>query len=212
GKDSMKNDYVWEDLKISVLPTLLFSVIGKIEDVRNAVSMDFKNAGDAIYIVGLTDARMAYSEYFCLMQRGEETEVPLPHREINREIFYRLHNLMKMNIIKSCHDISDGGLAVALAESAFAGGLGAEIEIKEVPCTVEMREDFILFSETPGRFILTVGERERSQFENLMKGVPLCFLGYVSDSGIFTIKKDGKELIRENIENLMKSFLKTLDF
>ncbi len=212
GKDSMKNDYIWEQVRISVLPTLLFSVIGKIEDVRNAVSMDFKKAGDLIYIAGLTDPRMAYSEYFYLMGKESETEVPRPHKEINREIFYRLHNLMKMRLIWSCHDVSDGGLAVALAESAFAGGFGAETDIGKVPLTSPMREDFILFSETPGRFILTVDEKDKEQFESLMKGVPFALLGNVRDSANLVVKNGDRVLFSESIGSLMESFLKTLDF
>lgn len=212
GKDSMKNDYIWENIKISVLPTLLFSVIGKIEDVRNAVSMDFKSPSDLIYVVGLTDPRMAYSEYFYLMGRESETEVPLPHKEINREVFYRLHNIMKMRLIRSCHDISDGGLAVSLAESAFAGGYGIEVDIDNVPVTSEMRDDFLLFSETPGRFVVSIGKENKDKFENLMKGVPFAFIGYVSDSRELVIKRGGRVIIAEEIDKLKKSFIKTLDF
>ncbi|MCX7943632.1 MAG: AIR synthase-related protein [Deltaproteobacteria bacterium] len=212
GKDSMKNDYIWDEIKISVLPTLLFSVIGKINDVRKAVSMDFKGAGDLIYILGLTDMRMAFSEYFYLMNKEFETEVPLPHKEINRELYYRLHNLMELGLIRSCHDISDGGLAVALAESAFAGGFGADVEIKDVPVTVPMREDFILFSETPGRFVVTIAAEKKDQFENLMKGVPFAMLGFVNNSPNFLIKNNGSILVKEDINKLKESFLKTLDF
>ncbi len=212
GKDSMKNDYIWEDIKISVLPTLLFSIIGKIEDVRDAVSMDFKNSGDLIYVVGLTDPRMAYSEYFYLMGKESETEVPLPHKELNREIFYRIYNLIKMRIVKSCHDVSDGGLAVALAESAFAGGLGAEIDMSDVPTSVKMRDDFILFSETPGRFIISIDSKHREEIERLLNGVPYAYIGRVSDSSYLLIKRSNDVIIDEEILRLKESFLKTLDF
>lgn len=212
GKDSMKNDYIWEDIKISVLPTLLFSIIGKIKDVRDSVSMDFKNSGDLIYIMGLTDFRMAYSEYFYLMGRESETEVPLPHKEINRELFFRLHNLINMKFIKSCHDISDGGLAVALAESSFAGGLGAEVDIESMPKTAEMRDDFMLFSETPGRFIVTIDSGKREEFERLIKGLPFAYVGTVSDKTRLIIKSGAKVLIDEDIRRLKESFIKTLDF
>lgn len=212
GKDSMKNDYIWGSIKISVLPTLLFSIIGKIEDVRNAVSMDFKKAGDLIYIIGITDPRMAYSEYFYLMGRESETEVPLPHKEINREIYFRLHNLMKKRLIKSCHDISDGGLAVSLAESSFAGGLGAEVDIKDIPATLKMREDFLLFSETPGRFIVSIDRTSKEEFEDMMRGIPLALIGSTTDSDELIIKYGQKVLVKDKIEALKSSFLRTLDF
>ncbi|MGB9599954.1 MAG: AIR synthase-related protein, partial [Myxococcota bacterium] len=212
GKDSMKNDYLFGNIKISVLPTLLFSIIGRIEDVRNAVSMDFKKVGDIIYIIGLTDFRMAYSEYLYLMGKESETEVPLPHKEVNREIFFRLHNLMKMRLIRSCHDISDGGLAVAVAESSFAGCLGAEVDIDNVPRTLDMREDFILFSETPGRFIVSIEQKDREEFERLIKGLPYALIGEVNDSERLIIKRGKKILLDEDIKRLKDSFIKTLDF
>ncbi|MGC8927270.1 MAG: phosphoribosylformylglycinamidine synthase subunit PurL [Myxococcota bacterium] len=212
GKDSMKNDYLFGNIKISVLPTLLFSIIGRIEDVRNAVSMDFKKVGDIIYIIGLTDFRMAYSEYLYLMGKESETEVPLPHKEVNREIFFRLHNLMKMRLIRSCHDISDGGLAVAVAESSFAGCLGAEVDIDNVPRTLDMREDFILFSETPGRFIISIEQKDREEFERLIKGIPYALIGEVNDSERLIIKRGKKILLDEDIKRLKDSFIKTLDF
>jgi len=212
GKDSMKNDYIWGDLKISILPTLLFSIIGKIEDVRNAVSMDFKENKDLIYIIGLTDGRMAYSEYLYLMGRQDEGEVPLPHKEISLEIFHRLHNIMKRGLIRSCHDISDGGLAVCIAESSFAGDLGAVVDISDVPVTMDLREDFILFSETPGRFIVSIRKEDREEFESLIKGVPYGLIGEVQDQKRLIIRYKERVLIDEDILRLKESFTKTLDF
>jgi len=212
GKDSMKNDYIWGDLKISILPTLLFSIIGKIEDVRNAVSMDFKESKDLIYIIGLTDGRMAYSEYLYLMGRQDEGEVPLPHKEISLEIFHRLHNIMKRGLIRSCHDISDGGLAVCIAESSFAGDLGAVVDISDVPVTMDLREDFILFSETPGRFIVSIRKEDREEFESLIKGVPYSLIGEVQDQKRLIIRYKERVLIDEDILRLKESFTKTLDF
>jgi len=212
GKDSMKNDYIWGDLKISILPTLLFSIIGKIEDVRNAVSMDFKESKDLIYIIGLTDGRMAYSEYLYLMGRQDEGEVPLPHKEISLEIFHRLHNIMKRGLIRSCHDISDGGLAVCIAESSFAGDLGAVVDISDVPVTMDLREDFILFSETPGRFIVSIRKEDREEFESLIKGVPYGLIGEVQDQKRLIIRYKERVLIDEDILRLKESFTKTLDF
>ena len=212
GKDSMKNDYIWGDIKISILPTLLFSVIGKIEDVRMAVSMDFKNSGDLVYVVGLTDGRMAYSEYLYLMGRQDEGEVPIPHKELSLEIFHRLHNIMKKGLIRSCHDISDGGLAVCIAESSLAGGLGAMIDIKDVPRAMDMRDDFLLFSETPGRFIVSIDRKDKEEFESLMRGIPYSLLGEVSNNPTLVIKNSNSVLINEDIKRLKESFIKTLDF
>lgn len=212
GKDSMKNDYKWGDVKISVLPTLLFSVIGKIEDVRMAISMDFKSDGDLIYIVGLTDPRLGYSEYLYLLGRESEMEVPLPHKEVLREIIYRLHNIIKMGLIRSCHDISDGGLAVAVSESAFAGGFGAEIDIAGMPRTTDMRDDLLIFSETPGRFIVSIRRDTRERFEALMSRVPFALLGEVRSDPLLIIRNAKKVLIEEDINRLKLSFKKTLDF
>ncbi len=129
GKDSMKNDYSIGNTKISVPPTLLYSVIGKIADVRKAVTMDAKRPQDLVYILGETRDELGGSEWFA--QNGAiGNKVPQVDTKEAMKLYRALHKAIKAGLVASCHDCSDGGLGVALAETAFAGGLGLEHRFK----------------------------------------------------------------------------------
>jgi phosphoribosylformylglycinamidine synthase len=174
GKDSMKNDYVNGDLRISIPPTLLVSAISKTQDVRKAVTIDFKEAGDLIIVLGTTSAELAGSEYFSHLGLSGN----IPPKVDGKQAFatYRaLEKAIKAGIIRSCHDISDGGLGVALAESAFSGGLGAEVDLGAVPQAGVFRDDYLLFSESQSRFVLTIRaadlDRFKKSFGSLSYGV-----------------------------------------
>ncbi|HWI40264.1 MAG TPA: AIR synthase-related protein, partial [Verrucomicrobiae bacterium] len=128
GKDSMKNDFYDGSVKISIPPTILFSVIGKIEDIRQSVTMDAKRAGDLVYLLGETADELGASEYLAL--RGEVgNRVPKVDSAKALRRYRAYHDAVVGGLVASCHDLSDGGLAVAAAESAFAGGFGMRIDL-----------------------------------------------------------------------------------
>jgi len=118
GKDSMKNDFFDGVTKISIPPTVLFSVIGKMDDVRKAVTMDAKRPGDIVYLLGRTAFELGGSEYYaakgCVGNR-----VPLVDAEKALQRYRAYSEAVDKGLVASCHDLSDGGLAVALAETAF---------------------------------------------------------------------------------------------
>jgi phosphoribosylformylglycinamidine synthase subunit PurSL len=121
GKDSMKNDYSIGDTKVSVPPTMMFSVMGKIPDIRKSITMDVKDEGDLVYIVGETRKEIGSTEYIDeLGLKGVSVPRVDPQKAIDS--YRKIFNAIQNNLIKSCHDCSDGGIAVSLAESAFAGG------------------------------------------------------------------------------------------
>ena len=132
GKDSMKNDYRVGDAKISIPPTVLFSVLGVIEDVTTVVTMDAKRPGDVVYVLGMTRAELGGSEYYALLGHLGDS-VPRVDATVARRLYEALSAAMARGLVASCHDCSDGGLGVALAETAFAGGLGMEIDLRLVP-------------------------------------------------------------------------------
>jgi len=111
GKDSMKNDYMVEGIKISIPPTLLFSVIAKIDDVRRAVTMDAKKAGDLVYLLGPTAAELGGSEYGARHQ-GVGGQVPKVNAAEAKARYQALHQAITAGLVASCHDCSDGGLAL----------------------------------------------------------------------------------------------------
>ena len=209
GKDSMKNDYMIEDIKISIPPTLLFSVVAKIDDVRKAVTMDAKKPGDMVYVLGATRDELGGSEYYAMMGFTGKN-VPKVDADSAIERYKKLHTAIKQGLISSCHDCSDGGLGVALAETAFSGGLGMEIDLRKVPVEGLERNDKILFSETPGRFVVTIPPENKEKFENVIK-IDFSCIGRVTKNPEFIVKGiNGKIIINSNIEELKKAWKQTL--
>jgi phosphoribosylformylglycinamidine synthase len=98
-----------------------------------------------------------------------------------KEIYRRLHEEILKGNISSCHDCSDGGLGVALAESAFAGDLGMDIDLRKVPFKGSPRDDFILFSESQSRFVITINPERKAPFEEAFKGLPFGLIGIVKE-------------------------------
>jgi phosphoribosylformylglycinamidine synthase subunit PurSL len=181
GKDSMKNDYHIGDTKISIPPTVLFSAFGIVPDVRFSVTPDFKRPGDAIYVLGITRNETGASEYFAAkgFVGNDVPKVIDPEGAIR--MYRALHSAMKAGLVASCHDLSDGGLGVALSESAFSGVLGAEVRLERLRLEGVDRDDVALFSETPCRFLVSVRSVDRDRFENAMRGFPVGRVGEVAE-------------------------------
>ncbi|QER42920.1 phosphoribosylformylglycinamidine synthase [Thermodesulfobacterium sp. TA1] len=228
GKDSMKNDYLMGlglnpnepnpygvgtilpdgSLKISIPPTLLFSVVAVIPKVTFAQTMEVKAPGDLVYLLGLTKEELAGSEYLNLVGiKGGF--VPKPDAFINKKLYLRLRNAIYAGLVSSAHDVSDGGLAVCLAEKAFSGGFGIIVDLTAVAYQGEKREDFILFSESPGRIVVTVKKEKAQDFEALMQGLPFSLIGETTEEPYLMIKGFGeKVLIREPLKELKEAWQK----
>jgi phosphoribosylformylglycinamidine synthase len=212
GKDSMKNDYSIGLTKISVPPTLLYSVIGKIKDVRKAVTMDTKRPQDLVYIIGKTFDELGGSEYFALHNAiGNK----VPQVDVKKAIkkYRALHKATQAGLVASCHDCSDGGLGIALIETAFAGGLGMSVDLKGVPYRGKKRNDYILFSETASRFVVTIHPKDKSRFEKIMAGNIMSEIGFVSNDRLFQVTGlNGKLILKEKINKLKEAWQKPLNF
>ncbi|MDR2018038.1 MAG: phosphoribosylformylglycinamidine synthase [Syntrophobacterales bacterium] len=187
GKDSMKNDYIFKDIKISVPQTVLISAISVIDDVSRAVTMDFKEGGDLVIIIGKTYGEMGGSEYFASLGLHGNISPRVRGRSA-KTIYTRLERAIRNGIIRSCHDVSDGGIACSLAESAFAGGLGVDIDLSRVPSAGVFRDDLLLFSESQSRFIVSVRESDYKAFQALMKSVSYSVIGTVRKDDSFVLK------------------------
>ena len=212
GKDSMKNDYQIGRTKISIPPTILYSVIGFIRDVRQAVTMDAKHPGDLVYIVGETKEELGGSEWFASKKWIGNT-VPRVNAANALKIYRALHRAMQKGVVASCHDCSDGGMAVAMAETALAGMLGMDIDLKHVPYTGRKRNDYLLFSETASRFIVTVHPENQRLFDKIMTGNVTGLIGCVTEKPFLEIRGlEGKTMIRETLKALKKAWQKTLNF
>ncbi|MGB5217635.1 MAG: AIR synthase-related protein [Smithella sp.] len=212
GKDSMKNDYQIGKTKISIPPTILYSVIGPIRDVRKVVTMDAKQPGDLVYIVGETAEEMGGSEWFA-MKNFIGNNLPKVDARKALKIYRSLHQAIKAGLIASCHDCSDGGLAVALAETALAGMLGMTIDLQAVPYRGRKRNDCILFSESASRLVVTLRPENQSSFEKIMQGSVIGKIGVVTHDDRLTVTGiENKTMICEKISALKSAWQKTLNF
>ena len=212
GKDSMKNDYHIGNVKISIPPTLLFSTMGKIEDVRKAVTLDAKRPGDLVYILGETYHELGGSEWYA-MHGFTGNQVPKVNAQKAKALYDALSRAMNAGLVASCHDCSDGGAGVAIAETAFAGGLGMLIHIALFPSSGIDRNDTLLFSESQSRFVVTISPAAKKSFEAMMKGIAMSQVGEVLAEGLLKIDGiDGERIIEEDINELKAVWQRPLNF
>ena len=211
GKDSLYNEFEHEGEVISIPHTLLISAISVMEDVNRAISMDFKGAGDLIYIVGTTHNELGGSEYFKLHGfTGNSVPKVNPHQ--GKELMDRLSMATERGLVRACHDCSEGGIGVAVAEMAFAGGLGATVYLKSVPVGEPIdRDDLILFSESNSRFLVEVAPENKGEFEEGMKGISFAAIGQVTNSEVLEIYGlDGRRIVLKSLSQLKEAWQKPI--
>jgi len=213
GKDSMKNDFYDGAVKISIPPTLLFSVIGRIEDIRKAVTLDVKRPGDIVYLLGKTGDELGGSEYLGLQGKiGNKVPVVDTGRAYKRYRAY--HEAVLAGLVASCHDLSDGGLAVAVAESAFAGGFGLRLDLSRLLWKGDdgaKSDAALLFSESASRHLVTVHPERRDEFEAVMGGNCFASIGVVTEEPVLAITGlGGSTVVRAGLAELKEAWQKTL--
>jgi phosphoribosylformylglycinamidine synthase len=189
GKDSLNNEFSYIDAdgnrqSIAIPPTLLISALGQVDDVNHCVTMDLKQPGNLLYIVGLTDNELGGSHYALVRQLsgGRVPRVDVPRA---RATFAAVHGAIAGGLVRACHDLSEGGLAVAAAEMAFAGGLGARLDLAHLPTPDRANLDSAarLFSESNSRFLCEVEPADTEAFEQQMGDLPWARIGEVTDAG-----------------------------
>ncbi len=200
GKDSLYNESVLGP----VTPSLLITALGIIPDVRKAISSDLKKPGNLIYIVGKTYAELGGSEYFRL-HGAMGNSVPKVNAAEAKKIFDGITAAIDAGYVRACHDLSEGGLAVAAAEMVMGSKYGMEIDISNIPQENVNRNDFILFSESNSRFLVEVKESYKEAFEKLMKGAVYANIGHVIEENSLKIGN----LISVNVEELRKYWKET---
>lgn len=214
GKDSMKNDYGSGKDKISIPPTLLFSLFGDHPDVRNSATSDFKDAGDRIYLVGNSQQELGASELsFMMRERNSDNgiggNVPLLlHPEKNLATYRQLSRTIHQGWVKTAHDCSEGGLAVALAEMCIGGRIGASIDIDGTGNGDLWAR---LWGESLGRIVVAVKPEHESDFLATMKGHPTTILGEVTASSVLEMVDGETTLISSDVNALADAWKGTLD-
>jgi phosphoribosylformylglycinamidine synthase II len=206
GKDSLYN----ESPIGPVTPTLLITAVGVIPNIQNTTSMDLKAAGNLVYVIGKTFNELGGSEYYKL--KGYlGASVPKVKGHKAKRTFKAVTAAIDQGLVKSCHDLSEGGLAVAAAEMAFAGDLGLEIALQRVPGKDLARNDFVLFSESNSRFLIEVAKPDQKDFEDLMRGKNCSLIGTVTKEQRLSIKGlNGKIVVDAPVEKLRQSWKRTL--
>ncbi len=197
GKDSLYNEFKTENGdSLPIPPTLLISAVSVIPDVAaTAVGSDFKAAGGTLYLLGESHPELGGSEYFRVHQ-GLGRDVPKVEPGRSRRLMVALGRAMRAGLVSACHDLSEGGLGVALAEMAIGGGLGCRVSLGKAPGATQFsRDDFLLFSESNSRFICEVRAANRREFERVMGHLPSAPIGRVSDSGRIQVTGLGGKVV-----------------
>lgn len=215
GKDSMFNDFSGFDkegkpIKISVPPTLLISSIGVIKDVTKSASLDPKFTGDLVYIIGETKDETGGSEYF-LANGFTGNKIPKVDIETALKTYKKFEEATDKRLISSALSFGIGGLIIALAKKTIAGMLGMEIDLSLVPKSADIsREDFLFFSETQTRFLVTIDPKRKPEFEKLFTGITFAQIGKITNDENLIIKGFlGQEIIKANLTELNKHYRKT---
>tara|TARA_R110002111_G_scaffold168038_1_gene233873 strand:+ start:160157 stop:163072 length:2916 start_codon:yes stop_codon:yes gene_type:complete len=217
GKDSLYNEFSFENEQgeketVSIPASLLISAIGQIDDVGKAVTMDLKTPGNRIFLIGSTHDELGGS-HFAFVNHLEGGQVPQVDKEEAPEIFKSLHTAIQKRLIRSCHDLSEGGLAVAAAEMAFAGGYGMKLDVTRLPEALEISTPSLLFSESNTRFLIEVAPDKMGDLIDCFNELPLVEIGEVVSSRKFTVKgKGGSTPIDASLEELKSAWKNPLSW
>ena len=211
GKDSMKNDAMLDGQKISIPPTLLYTVLGDHQDVRKAVSSDFKDKGDTIYLLGETHQELGASELTFMLSEetggGIGNDVPQIDTTRNLALYRALTETMSNGLVRSAHDCSDGGLAVAIAECCFGCDGGTTINLDGID---NVDTWAALFGESLGRIVVTVQQDDVPNFEKAMAGHCVVNIGQVGNKKTLEFTKGGDAVLTAKLSDLLKSWKETL--
>lgn len=211
GKDSMKNDYGKGATKISVPPTLMVTVIGPTADATKTATIDFKAAGDLVYVLGTTREELGASEYFGLLGATGNT-VPKVDFAANLALYRKLHAAIGAGLPRSVHDCSDGGLWVALAESAIGGRLGFDLDAALAPQDAGVSDAALLFGESQGRFVVSVAPDKAAAFEAALAGSAFARLGSVTAGPALVLRRGDRTLVSTTVDAAFAAWRKPLDF
>jgi phosphoribosylformylglycinamidine synthase len=222
GKDSLNNEFSYVDTagekqSIAIPPTLLISAMGQVDNVDHCVTMDLKAAGNLLYQVGITRCELGGSHYALVADLGGG-RVPRVDLVTAKATFAAVYQAICEGLVRACHDLSEGGLVVAAAEMAFAGGLGASIDLTNVPRETDAEHPVVLlFGESNSRFLCEVPAERAAAFEAIFARLPtdhrpaVACIGEVNATDRLEIHRGGTEmLIDAELETLKTAWQEPL--
>jgi phosphoribosylformylglycinamidine synthase subunit PurSL len=190
GKDSLNNEYLGTDgRRHSIPPTLLISSIGLLRDVTRAVTMDLKEAGNMVYLVGRFDPVFGGSHFELVSGWTSSSAVPAVS-PVSPAVYAALHGAIQDGLVRACHDLSEGGLAVAAAEMCIGGRLGLDFRLDAKHPTRA------LFGETTGCLLVEVRPQDASAMESRLAGLPHVKVGQVTDTPLLRISGPASEWLQ----------------
>jgi phosphoribosylformylglycinamidine (FGAM) synthase-like enzyme len=200
GKDSFNNEYLGSDSqRHSIPPTLLISALGLIEDHSRAITMDFKRPGDMLFLVGEFQPTFGGSHFDLIS--GTPSGMPIPSASAQApQVYRRLHQAITNNLVRACHDLSEGGLAVTLAEMSIGGRLGAQI--KPPPGETQL----VLFGETNGCLVAEIDPKNCAKFETIMADQPYVRIGEVVAGDEMVISYSDQALLSLPVNKLLSAW------
>ena len=206
GNVSFYNETVIDGGKRAVFPTPTVVCVGVLDDVEKHMTLDFKDEGDIIYLLGINSGNISGSEYQKLLL-GEFSGEQKIDLKFERKLQLFLIEAISKGLIKSAHDISEGGMVVCLFESSFNKYLGFEVSLES-----KIRPDLLIFGEEQSRVIVTVSEGLKKEFEEFLSlsKVPFKMLGSVNASGKGVIGCNGKKVIELEIERVKEVYSSSL--
>ena len=198
GKDSLNNEFQTDTGEtIAIPPTLLISAISVIEDAAKCVTADAKAAGNYLFLLGRTGGRLGGSHFLIVEGAGGGNDVPEVDMQTSAKVMRAVAAAIESGLVRSCHDLSEGGLAVAAAEMAFGGELGVELDLAAVPTAdgAGVGPAAILFAEDAGRFLVEVTPENHGNFMQIAKDCPVGEVGRITDTGRVVISGAGGRLV-----------------
>ena len=206
GKDSFNNEYLGNDgLRHAIPPTLLISAIGITDDILASISMDLKSPGNILYVVGEMNPVFGGSHFNLIYPQAPISDITPQFSSLARPTYQRIYQAVRNHLIKSMHDLSEGGLAVAAAEMCIGGRLGLELNL-DGPDPVRF-----LFGETNGCLLVEVERQNCTIFEQHFTGLPLRKLGRLTASPNLLINSSLNQLVNCQVDRLVSAWKKNVE-
>jgi phosphoribosylformylglycinamidine synthase len=210
GKDSLHNEFRAGDRTIRIPGCILVTALSVIPDVARTLTTDWKRPGSRVVLVGVTRDDLGGSVYAKTKgQLGDRA--PRVDHDLGHAVLRGVARALAARCALAAHDLSEGGLAAALAEMAIGGRLGATIDLDPLPARPPLRSEEILFSESPSRFLLEVPPDRLDDLRANLHGVPFAVLGAVTQDPTLVVRQQGRELARLAVADLEAAWKRPLD-
>jgi phosphoribosylformylglycinamidine synthase len=180
----------------AIYPTAIIGMVGLVEDLKDVTTVEFKNAGDLIYLLGETKDEFGGSELQKMLEGRIFGRAPELDLDLEKKHQGQVLKAIRQGLVQSAQDLSEGGLAVAMAECLVGGDLGAEIGLGGNLVSQ-------LFSESQSRFLLTVKPEHQAEFERL---VDAQLIGRVTSEPVLVVEQEGSAAFHVEVEELRRAW------